>query len=76
MNTLRNKYEEWEEWEDAKEEDDDDREDGDHLSGWYRTDMGYREVAGVGLDELDYSDRVRRAVAPLTGPLIRSCRGS
>ena len=66
VNTLRNKYEDWEEWEDAKEDDDDTGEDGDHLSGWYRTDMGYREAAGVGLD---YSERVRRAAAPLTGPL-------
>ena len=27
---------------------------------------GYREVAGVGLD---YSERVKRAAAPLSGPL-------
>ena len=66
VNTLRNKYEDWEEWEDAKEDDFGEGEDGDHLSGWYRADMGNCEAAGVGLD---YSERVRRAVAPLTGPL-------
>ena len=32
----------------------------------YRDDTGYREAAGVGLD---YSERVRRAAAPLSGPL-------
>ena len=65
VNTLRNNYEDWEAWEDAKEDDDGEGEDGDYLSGWYRTDMGYREAAGVGLDD---SERVRRAAAPLTGP--------
>ena len=66
VNTLRNKSADWEELEDAKEDDNGEGDDGDHLSGWYGTDMGYREAAGVGLD---YSERVRRAAAPLTGPL-------
>ena len=58
VNTLRNKYEDWEEWDEAKGEEDDEGEDGDHLSGWYRTDGSYREAAGVGLDDHDYSERV------------------
>ena len=69
VHTLRNKYEDWEEWGEAKGEDADEGVDGDPLSGWYRADKGYREAAGVGLEDLDYSERVRRAVAPLTGPL-------
>ena len=65
VNSLRNKYEDWEEWEDAKEEEDVEGEDSDYLSGWYRTEMGYRDAAGVGIE---YSERVKRAAAPLTGP--------
>ena len=49
VNSLRNNYERLGGWEDAKEDDDGEGEDGDHLSGWYPTDMGYRNAAGVGL---------------------------
>ena len=76
VNTLRNKYEDWAEWDEAKGEEDDEGEDGDYLSGWYRTDRGFREAAGVGFDDLDYSERVRRAAAPLKRSVDRSCRRS
>ena len=49
VHVFRNKYEDWEEWEDAKEDDDGEGPACDHLSGWYRTDMGYSNAAGAGL---------------------------
>ena len=66
VSARRNKYEDWEEWEDAKEESYGEDDYGDHHSGWHRTGMGDRNAAGTGLD---YSDRVRRVAASLSGSL-------
>ena len=64
VTTLRNKYQDWEEWEEGGEEEHED--EGDELGKWYKDDTGYREAVGVGLE---YSERVKRAAAPLSGPL-------
>ena len=64
VTTLRNKYQDWEEWE--EEEGQEPEDENDELGKWYKDETGYRETAGVGLE---YSERVRRAVAPLSGPL-------
>ena len=62
VTTLRNKYQDWEEWEEEEGEQEHDDE-GDKTGKWYKDDAGYREAAGVGLE---YSERVRRAAAPLS----------
>ena len=39
------------------------------MEHWYRSETGHPEAVGVG--DLDYGERVRKAVAPLTGPLTK-----
>ena len=60
---LRNAFPDWEEW---AEEGEEHEEGADEFNKWYKDETGYREVAGVGLG---YSERVKRAVAPLSGPV-------
>ena len=64
VTTLRNKYQDWEEWE--EEEGQEPEDENDELGKWYKDETGYREAAGVGLE---YSERVKRAAAPVSGPL-------
>ena len=61
---LRNKHQDLGEWDYDEEYEDCHQDDLEH---WYRTETGHPEVVGVG--DLDYGERVRTAVAPLTGPL-------
>jgi hypothetical protein len=65
---LRNKIQDYGEWEYDEEYDEvDDAHDG--LEQWRRTDTGYPDAVGVG--DLGYGERVRKAAAPLKGPLTK-----
>ena len=61
---LTNKHQDLGAWDYDEEYEENDQDDLEH---WYRTETGHPEVVGVG--DLDYGERVRTAVAPLTGPL-------
>ena len=62
---LRNKPQYHGEW-----DYDEEYEDGDqYLEHWYRAETGHPEAVGVG--DLDYGEIVRKAVAPMTGPLTK-----
>ena len=66
---LRNKHLDYGEWgndEGYYEE----GEEYDELDQWYRTDAGHLDAAGIGA--LDLGERVRRAAAPLRGPLTKT----
>ena len=62
---MRNKHQDYGEWE-GDEEYDEEGGDGDDLGQWYREEVEDRDAVGVG--DLDYGERVRRASAPMKGP--------
>ena len=63
---MRNKRQDLGEWEYDEEYEDCDQYNLEH---WYEAETGHPEAAGVG--DLDYGERVRKAVAPLQGPLTK-----
>ena len=66
---MRSKHLDYGEWENDEGEYEE-GEECDDLDQWYRTDAGHPDAVGVGA--LDFDERVRRVVAPLTGPLTRT----